>query len=273
MKLITKDMSAALINLMKTRICQRLRIDDFHFVEIESKKRVLPNQAKALKKYLHKKKKIKHEKTAFFFDQFLDTPQMHLFKAGASLRLRYKRNGTKVYLQYKGPGYLEDGLLYRSEFSSRPLKHVLLEESHHDIIRFNNTSVRQILSRNVIPEMARAMRQHLGDDVIGKITSGPIICSYQKEKFSVDMGAAFLEPSLDRVFAFHINKYGLHPLSMFWEFENEIKATGRSLNAKILNLPMLLKFDKKISDKFDLHPELLDKYHRCTSIFLPNGRH
>ena len=34
------------------RICRRLRIDDFRYVEIESKKRVLPEEVKDLKKWL-----------------------------------------------------------------------------------------------------------------------------------------------------------------------------------------------------------------------------
>src|SRR4029077_16122089 len=92
-----------LMNLLKDRICERLQIDDFHFVEIESKKRVLPKVAKDLKKYLMRK--VDHVKSSFFRDQFLDTPQMDLFRLGASMRLRYKKNGSQVYLQYKGPGY------------------------------------------------------------------------------------------------------------------------------------------------------------------------
>src|SRR5882724_11112265 len=94
-----------LMSLLKKRICERLQISDFHFVEIESKKRVLPKHAKDLKKYLMKK--VEHVKSTFFLDQFLDTPQMDLFRLGASMRLRYKKNGSEVYLQYKGPGYKE----------------------------------------------------------------------------------------------------------------------------------------------------------------------
>jgi hypothetical protein len=258
-----------LLNLMKSRICDRLGIDDFHYVEIESKKRVIPGQAKDLQKFL--RKKADFDKSSFFLDQFLDTPKMELFSKGCSLRLRYKRNGSHVYLQYKGPGFREDGLLYRSEFSSARLKHVLLEESHHDMIHFTRTPVRSILSRHVEPAMRRAMRLHLGASVVDRISVGPIICVYQKQKFKVKLGSAFLEPSLDRIFAFHINKVGLHPLSTFWEYENEIKAPANSLDAKITHLPDLIDFDRKLSKRFDLKPEPLDKYHRCTSIFRPNG--
>ena len=248
---------------------RRLQIDDFHFVEIESKKRILPTQVKDLRKYLAKKKKVKHEKTTTFFDQFLDTPQMDLFKKGASLRLRYKRNGTKVVLQYKGPGFLEEGLLYRSEFSSKPLAHLIREESHHDMIHFSDTTIREVLDVYARGSMTRAMKRHLGAGTVSRISYGPIISSYQKDKYSVDLGSAFLEPSLDRIYAFHINKTGLHPLSMFWEFENEVKAEGHSLKAKLEHIPDLLEFDEKLAEEFDLKVEPLHKYHRCTSIFLP----
>jgi hypothetical protein len=257
-----------LIEMMKGRICRRLGIEDFHYVEIESKKRVLPAQAKDLEKFLHKKADF--EKASFFFDQFLDTPKMEIFSKGASLRLRYKRNGSHVYLQYKGPGFQEDGLLYRSEFSSARLTHVLLEESHHDMIQFTRTPIKSILSRHLDADMRRAMKQHLGS-AVDRITVGPIISVYQKQKFKVKMGAAFLEPSLDRIFAFHINKVGLHPLSTFWEYENEIKAPAHSLDAKITHIPDLIEFDRKVNKRFDLKPEPLDKYHRCTSIFRPHG--
>jgi hypothetical protein len=70
------------------------------------------------------------------------------------------------------------------------------------------------------------MHRHLGTAAVRRLTRAPIIALYQKEKFKVDLGSAFLEPSLDRVYAFHIEKNGLHPLSTFCEFENEIKAAG-----------------------------------------------
>jgi CYTH domain len=255
------------MNELKNIICKRLEIRDFHFVEIESKKRIRPSQVKDLKKYLMKKKKVEHVKSAFFFDQFLDTPTMELARLGMSLRLRYKRGGSDVYLQYKGPGFIENGLLYRSEFSSGKLKRVVLEESHHDIIHFDKTTIRKILS-GLDPAMASAMRRHIGAARMARISTGPIIAIYQKDKFRVNVGPAFLEPSIDRIFAFHINKQGLHPLSSFYEYENEIKASHRSLNAKLVHVPDLLEFDAKITKKFDLQPEMLDKYHRCISIFL-----
>lgn len=250
------------------KICARLQIDDRRNVEIESKKRVLPKDVKKLKDYLLNRKGVHHVKKRVFFDQFLDTPGLALLKSHSSLRLRYKGDGSQVYLQYKGPGFHRDGLLYRSEFSSQQLEHVVREESHHDMVHFNDTSVRKILASHADPSMARAMRLHLGDKIISKITTGPILCLYQKDKFVVDLGSAFLEPSLDRLFAFHINRSGLHSLSTFCEYENEIKAEKGALKDKLEHLDDLIKFDKEISKRFDLRPERLDKYHRCASCFM-----
>lgn len=256
-------------DILRELICHRLGIRDFSFVEIESKKRIRPSQVKNLRRHLMKLKKVDHVKTAFFFDQFLDTPNMDLLKKGASLRIRYKRNGSYVYVQYKGPGFLDQGLLYRSEFSSKRIRDVFLEESHHDIIHFTQASIRRILDRQVGAEMRRAMREHLGVAVLNRISMAPIVAVYQKEKFIVELGNAFLEPSVDRIFAFHIEGKGLHPLSTFCEYENEIKSTGESPNAKLKHLPDLLEFDRKLARDFRLTPERLDKYHRCASIFLP----
>lgn len=253
-------------------ICRRLGIEDYRFVEIEGKKRVLPEDAKDIQKFLHKRKKVLHQKATFFFDQFLDTPRMELFHLGASLRLRYKRGGANVYLQYKGPGFRSKGLLYRSEFSTERLLHVLREESRHDIVHFSDTSVREILTDHAEPAMGRAMKRHLGAGVVARVTSSPILCIYQKEKFLVELGSAFLEPSLDRVYAFHISSKGVHPLSTFCEYENEIKAVGGSLESKLDHLDDLLEFDEEMADRFDLRPEPLDKYHRCASFFLPKSR-
>jgi len=254
-------------------ICKRLDIGDPRFVEIESKRRVTDEDAKDLGKFLMKMKDVEHDKRVIFYDQYLDTPDLKLLKLGASLRLRYKGDGSNVYLQYKGPGFLKDGLLYRSEFSSEKLEHVVREESHHDVIHFTDTSVRKILEEHVDPNMAHAMQRHLGMGVIARINSGPILCSYQKDKFIVDLGSAFLEPSLDRLFAFHVSKNGLHSVSTFWEYENEIKTDEEGLEDKLEHLDELLKFDRDLAKRFDLKPERLDKYHRCASCFLTIRRH
>ncbi len=249
-------------------IFRRLDIDDLRYVEIECKKRVLPEEAPELRDWLFNRKGVKHRKSASFFDQYLDTPSFSLLKAGASLRLRYKKNGTAVYLQYKGPGFTRDGLLYRSEFSSDRLNKLVREESHHDIVQFTDTTVASILEDQRSDEMSSAMRRHLGVSVVRRITSAPILALYQKEKFEIDLGSAFLEPSLDRVSAFHIAKSGIHSLSTFCEFENEIKAEGGSLEAKLDHLDDMLKFNRAVEKAFDLKREPLDKYHRCASFFL-----
>lgn len=247
---------------------KRLAIDDLRFVEIECKKRVEPEEAAQLKDWLFDRKGVKHQKTALFYDQFLDTPDFAVLKAGASLRLRYKKNGTAVYLQYKGPGFTREGLLYRSEFSSGRLDKLVREESHHDIVQFTNITVADILARQAGPEMRQAMTRHLGAATVKRITCGPILAIYQKDKFELDLGSAFLEPSLDRVSAFHIAKNGLHALSTFCEFENEIKAGDGSLRAKLDHLDEMLEFNEEVDDEFELRREPLDKYHRCASFFV-----
>ena len=250
-------------------ICRRLDIGDVRFIEIESKHRVLPEQAEALREHLLELKKVRHKKASFFFDQFLDTPKLDLLRLGASLRLRYKRDAAHVYLQYKGPGFHKAGVLYRSEFSSGRLADVVREESHHDVVHFTDTTVRDILETQAPTAMVRAMRRHLGSAVLARISVGTIVTLYQKDKFSVDLGSAELEPSLDRIFAFHISRTGLHPLSTFCEFENEVKAEQGDLRPKIEHLPDLLEFNGELAGKFDLRVERLDKYHRCAACFLP----
>jgi hypothetical protein len=249
-------------------ICKRLEIADPRFVEIESKRRVIPEDAKALAKHLDKLKGVEHDKRVTFYDQYLDTADLKLLKLGASLRLRYKGDGSNVYLQYKGPGFHRDGLLYRSEFSSGKLEHVVREESHHDVVHFSDTSIREIVERHVSPHMHHAMQRHLGIGVIARINTGPILVAYQKDKYVVDLGAAFLEPSLDRLFAFNVNRHGMHAISTFWEYENEIKTEEEGLEDKLEHLEDLLEFDKALGKKFDLKLERFDKYQRCASTFL-----
>jgi hypothetical protein len=249
-------------------ICRKLQISDFKYVEIESKKRVLPEESHELHGWLLKHKDVHHEKKRVFFDQFLDTPDLAILRKGASLRLRYKGDGSRVYLQYKGPGFLESGLLFRSEFSSDRLDQVVREESHHDVVHFTDTSVRSILNGHVPPEMATAMRRHLGQKTISRINRGIILSIYHKDKFIVDLGDAILEPSIDRIFAFHINKTGLHSLSTFWEYENEVKTPKGDPSAKLEHVRELAKFDAQVAKRFKLKPERLDKYHRCASCFV-----
>ncbi|MBI4178935.1 CYTH domain-containing protein [bacterium] len=254
------------------RICRRLDIDDPRNIEIESKRRLLPEEAGDVRRYLKKRTRPGNVKTTIFFDQFLDTPKLDILRAGASLRLRYKGNGSKVYLQYKGRGFLHEGVLYRSEFTSGELRDILLEESHHDVVHFTETTVRGIIRNQIDPGMADALRAHLGDRVLARVTNGPIICTYRKDKFLIDLGKGFLEPSVDQVFAFETatqSHTGLHSLSAFCEYENEIKSDGENLLFKLKHIPDLLDFDRKLAKHFNMPPERLDKYHRCASCFLP----
>lgn len=264
--------TTSLLTPDERRICRRLGIDHPSLVEIETKRRVDPGDVSSIRKHLLKKMGAAHQKSSLFFDQFLDTRDMAVFRVGASLRLRYKKNGSQVYLQYKGPGYRRDGVLFRSEFSSAGLRGVLLEESRHDVIHFNKRSIAQIMKSGLPPPMTRAMRAHLGAATIERIRAAPIIALYQKDKFLVKAGRVFLEPSLDRVFAFHIGRSGPHPLSTFCEYENEIKSENASLQDKIKTLPALLSFDRAVCKSFSLKPERLDKYHRCASFFARSER-
>ena len=249
-------------------ICRRLAIDDPHYVEIEAKRRVAPEDFEEIRTFLMKRKGVRHDRSVLFFDQFLDTPDMAIFKRGASMRLRYKRNGERVYLQYKGPGFLRKGVLFRSEFSTERLVNVTMEESHHDIVHFSDTTVQRIIQDHAAPVMRRALQKHLGDGTLRRITAAPLVCAFQKEKFEVGDERAFLEPSLDRLFAFHLGGRSPHPLSTFCEFEVEVKSADSDLERKLKDLPKLEEFTQLLSRRFGLPPEPLDKYHRCASFFL-----
>ena len=163
-------------------------------------------------------------------------------------------------------------LVTASEFRSERLMELLQEESHHDIIRFNKTSVSAILKRQGDSPIAQAMRRHLGDAVVRRITAAPIISMYQKDKFKLDLGRVYLEPSLDRVLAFHVGRGGVHPLSTFCEYENEVKAKRGWEDEKLDHIGHLLEFDARLAASFDMPPEPLDKYHRCASFFVQGGR-
>jgi hypothetical protein len=246
-------------------ICRRLGIEDARHIEIESKRRVRAEQAEALRERLFGLKGLRHVRENSFFDQYLDTPELTLLRLGASLRLRYKGDGTYVYLQYKGPGFHRNGALLRSEFSSDRLVSSVREKSHHDIVHFADISVPDILRRHCDPAMAGAMRRHLGERTIARIGRGVILCLYRKDKFRLKLKGGFLEPSLDKLCAFHIRPAGLHPLSTFWEFEDELKA--EDLGWKLENLKELRRFERRLAKRFDMPEERLDKYHRCASHF------
>ncbi len=221
------------------RLLGKLGIVEPRFVEIEGKMRVLPEEASALEAWLAARKGVKPKGSPSFLDRFLDTPSNALLKKGASLRLRCVRDGSAARLKYKGPGFVRNGLLYRCEFSSADAR----------------------------PEMAEAMRRQLGKSVTARISGTPILALYRKKKFEVDLGGAFLEPSLDRVSVFRIGKAGdPRPLAVFHEFENEIKTGDGSLEAKLERLDDLLEFNEIVRRKFRLRREPLDKYGRCASF-------
>jgi len=249
-------------------LCWDLGIGDPRYIEIESKWRVEADRVKRLRAHLEKLKGVRHEKRVAFFDQYLDTPELDLLRLGASLRLRYRKNGAQVVLQYKGPGFRRQGLLYRSEFCSRRLDRLVREESHHDVVRFTETSVREIMSTHADPAMAEAMRRHLGNALIDRIDTGHLICQYQKDKYRIELDGGSLEPSIDRVSVFHISRRGPHTLSNFWEYENEAKTQDSEIVRKLALLPDLKRFDEALARRFDLKPERLDKYRRCASCFV-----
>lgn len=246
-------------------ICRRLGIRDPACVEIESKWRVGHDVAEDLGGHLAELPHARAQGRKVFCDQFLDTPDRRLLRAGASLRMRCKGGGSRVYLQYKGPGFRRDGILYRSELSSERVEGVVLEESRHDAVRFSAPRAGPLLRRWVTPAMADAMRLHLGYGILGRITEAPVLCVYHKIKFAVDVGASFLEPSLDRLLAFRVSRSGLHAVSAFWEYENEVKDPRNDIRAKIEKIPVLLRFDARIAARFGLRPCRLDKYHRCAT--------
>lgn len=249
-------------------ICHKLRIDNPAKIEIEAKKKLSPKSAQELREYFLRKKNIKHIKTSFFIDQFLDTQNFDIFHAGASLRLRYKKNGTVVYLQYKGHGFSHQGVLFRSEFSSGKIKGLVKEESLHDTIHFTEAIFREIMEKALTDEMRSAMLKHLGPSVVKKIKKAPVICFYKKEKFMSKFGNVYLEPSIDQLSAFHINENSFHSLSNFWEYENEIKSEKEDLQAKISKLDKLLEFDEEVGKKIKFYQEDMDKYHRIMSCFI-----
>ena len=249
-------------------ICHKLRVDDPAKIEIEAKKKLSPDSAEKLRKYLSGKKNVRHIKSAAFMDQFVDTPDFDIFHSGASLRIRYKGDGSNVYVQYKGHGFSHKGILFRSEFSSGKVKGLVREESHHDIIHFTGTGLKEVLDKYVPKEMRAVINSHLGPSVIKRVRVAPVICFYRKDKYLVEMGKVALEPSLDHISAFHINNGSFHSLSNFWEYENEIKSENNDLAAKVSRLDTMMDFDAELSKKFELHPEAMDKCHRVLSCFM-----
>lgn len=247
-------------------LCRLLGVDDPRLVEIESKWRLSAVAAKSLKSFLRELDGVEHVKRSTFLDQYLDTPDLRLLQVGASLRLRYRKNGGHVYLQYKGPGVRREAIHYRSEYRSERLDFLAREESDNNILRFEQPSVRRILQEQSEPEMLAAMRRDLGPAAVDAIDHTPILCQYQKDVFRVELGQARLAPSIDRLCVFRFDRRGPLALSTFWEYENEARA--EDLPGKLAALPAMREFDAHAAEEFDLVPEPLDKYRRCASGLL-----
>ena len=249
------------------KICRKLQITDDRFIEIEFKRKLDFEKFAVLKDYLLKHSTA-HEKSVYFFDQYLDTKDMAISKKGASLRIRYKQDGAKVYIQYKGPGFLQDGILFRSEFNSGKLQNIVLKEANNNFVHFDEKNIQGIIVNHIPLEMADAMKNHLGSKILSKISAGSLICFYKKEKFLVKKNEIMLEPSLDKISSFYTKGERIYPMATFCEYENEIKSEDKSLEYKLDNLDFLIKFDKTLAAKFDLPSERKDKYHRCLSFFI-----
>ncbi|MCX7958508.1 MAG: CYTH domain-containing protein [Deltaproteobacteria bacterium] len=268
-----KQFSDFMLNITNAYILDKLRIIDSRKVEIELKKKLLEKEYYDIIKLFQKKKKIRLIKTNIFIDQFLDTRDFRVFHSGASLRLRYKGNGKNVYLQYKGPGFLLKNILFRSEFSSKKIDSLVKEEGHSDIIKFTEKSFMWILNNAVDDDMRRAMYEHLGSKVIRNIQIGPVICFYKKIKYEYDINEdIYLEPSLDFLSAFHINNNSFHPMSSFYEYENEIKSRKNSLLLKLKSIEHILEFEEEVHKKVRANYELTDKYHRIMKYFVRRNR-
>lgn len=245
-----------------------LNVEGSAHVEVESKWKLDADQAKPLRKQLRERVDLERVKNTVFFDQYLDTERLDLLRAGASLRLRYRKNGTHVYLQYKGPGLRQEGLHIRSEHRSRRLDALVSEESACDVMRFTTPSVRDILRDKAPDEMVEALRRDLGTAVVAGIDRATLLCQYQKDVFRVELDGARLSPSVDRLCVFRVEGRGPLALSTFWEYENQ--ADADDLEGLLTAVPALKAFDDTLAKAFGLRPEPLDKYRRCASgLLLP----
>ncbi len=243
-----------------------LGVDGSAHVEIESKWKLDAEAAKPLRRHLRERPDVEPVKDTVFFDQYLDTEGLDLLRAGASLRLRYRKNGANVYLQYKGPGLRQGGLHIRSEHRTRRLDALVREESGSDVMQFTAPSVREMLRDKAPDEMIAAMRRDLGAAVVEAVDRAPLLCQYQKEVFRVELDGCCLAPSVDRLSVFRVDGRGPLAMSTFWEYEDQ--ADAEDLDSLLAALPALKAFDESLAKAFGLRPEPLDKYRRCASGLL-----
>lgn len=260
-----------LMELTPAELRRLIGVDGCAHLEIESKWKLPADAAKPLRRHLKGRGDVEALKRTVFFDQYLDTPDLDLLRAGASLRLRYRKNGSQVYLQYKGPGLREGNLHVRSEHRSRRLDELVLEESGSDLVRFVAPSVRDILRAKAPEEMLAAMRRDLGPGVVEAVDRAPLLCQYQKDLFRVELDGCTLTPSIDRLCAFRVEGRGPLALSTFWEYEDQ--ADAEDLDGLLAALPALQSFDRALAEGFGLRPEPLDKYRRSASglLLVPGG--
>lgn len=247
-------------------LCRLLSVPDHRLVEIESKWRLSASCAKSLRKFLKELDGVEHVKRSTFIDQYLDTPGHDLLRADASLRLRYRKSGGQVYLQYKGPGVRRDAVHYRSEYRSDPLDHLVCDRSDSEFVTFERPSISSILATNADSEMSAAMKRDLGPAVVAAIDRATLLCQYQKDVFRVELADASLAPSIDRLCVFRLDHPGPLAMSTLWEYENQAAATD--LSAKLAAVPAMREFDAHLAEEFDLTVEPLDKYRRCAGGIL-----
>ncbi len=252
-------------SMTPSELCRALGVEDHRLVEIESKWRLSAVAAKSLRTFLKQLEGVEHVKRSTFFDQYLDTPDLALLRADASLRLRYRKSGGQVYLQYKGPGVRRDAVHYRSEYRSDRLDHLVSDQSQNDLVRFERPSVKGLLETAAEPEMLEAMKRDLGESAVRAIDRATVLLQYQKDVFRVELGQASLAPSIDRLCVFRLDG-GPLAMSSLWEYENQAASTG--LADKLAAVPAMREFDAQLAADFDLTPEPLDKYRRCAGGML-----
>jgi hypothetical protein len=253
-------------DMTPAELCRVLSVEDHRLVEIESKWRLSAPVAKSLRGFLKELDGVEHVKRSTFFDQYLDTPDLRLLRADASLRLRYRKSGGQAYLQYKGPGVRRGAVHYRSEYRSDRLDH-LVHQGQSELLAFERLPVLELLETHAEPEMLAAMRRDLGEPAVRSIARGTVLCQYQKDVYRVELGSASLAPSVDRLCVFRLDGAGPFAMSTFWEYENQAAATG--LADKLAAVPAMDEFDAQLAADFDLTPEPLDKYRRCAGGLLP----
>ena len=245
------------------RIVRRLGVRDSRSIEMESKWRVPPGRSNEVFRHLLKRDSLRYIGSRVFHDRFLDTPSLDLLGRGASLRLRYKRDGTKACLQYKGPGFRKDGVLFRPEFSSGDLAGFSSGGGCQRRMLLRADAVRRLLSARRGGELLRHLRRDMGGAVVGRIGPLDLVCTYHKEKFGFAIRGHSFEPSLDRIVVVRTSGAGAPVVSVLCEFENEIRPARADDAGRLEMVAAMGKFDRALAGRFGLRAERRDKYGRC----------